>query len=117
MVVEKTVNIKYVLPKEKVNKVNKITSASQNKARVNADNKTHYRTKGCGNDPNVANTPTQKIPDPTENNNAGNPAKDTDRVHKCPNCQETCKKLFNLRRHISRTCGDISIENKENETG
>ena len=101
---------------QKVKKVNKTNNTSQNKAKVNADTKTSYSAKGCENDPNVANTPAQNIPDSTKNKNSGNPVKDSGKVHKCPHCQQTCKKLFNLRRHISRYHGDIVTDNKEDET-
>ena len=123
---QKLKKVGYVLPntnlkkdchEQMFKKVNKITSTTfQNKARVPADNKTHHSFKGCENDPNVANTTAQKIADSTKNN-SGNLAKDFDKVHKCPHCQQTCKKLYNLRRHISRLHGDISTENKKNETG
>ena len=101
---------------QKVKKVNKTNNTSQNKAKVNADSKTSYSAKGCENDSNVANTPAQNIPDSTKNKNSGNPVKDSGKVHKCPHCQQTCKKLFNLRRHISRYHGDIVTDNKEDET-
>jgi hypothetical protein len=61
---------------QKVKKVNKTNKTSQNKAKVNADTKTSYSAKGCENDPNVANTPAQNIPDSTKNKNSGNPVKD-----------------------------------------
>ena len=97
---QKLKKVGYVLPntnlkkdchEQTFKKVNKITSITfQNKARVPADNKTHHSFKGCENDPNVANTSAKKIADPTKNN-SGNLAKDFDKVHKCPHCQQTLK--------------------------
>ena len=37
----------------------------------------------------------------------------TPKVYKCPHCSQTCKKLFNLKRHISRY--HKNTNNKENE--
>ena len=76
-----------------------------------------YSLKGCESDSNVVNNSAQKIADSTKTNNSGKPSKDFDKVHKCPHCQQTCKKLYNLRRHISSLHQVIPTENKKNETG
>ena len=97
---EQKLKVGYVLPntnlkkdchEQTFKKMNITSSTFQNKARVRADNKTHYSSKGCENDPNVANTSAQKIADSTKKNNSGNPAKDFDKIHKCPHCQPAKK--------------------------